>query len=281
LPLLAWLYVRKKNLSSIAPWYKIPFRTKLEQREKGVRTLFLSFGSVFVKMLGMGRPKRVDLGGYVYHVLNRGNGRAAIFRKDGDYEAFVDILGEALDHVPGMRLLSYCLMPNHWHLVLWPTADGELADFVHWLTLTHTQRWHAHYRDVGAGHLYQGRYKSFPVAEDDHYFTVCRYVERNALRAGMVERAEAWRWGSLARRRGAAEGPPLSEGPLAWPANWLRLVNQPQTEADLAALRRSVQRGQPFGSEGWVRATAAKLQLESTLTARGRPKKDAEKMKRG
>ena len=81
----------------------------------------------------MGRPKRVDLGGYVYHVLNRSNGRAPIFFKNGDYEAFLRIASQALDHVPGMRLLSYCLMPNHWHLVLWPRADGELSDFVHWL----------------------------------------------------------------------------------------------------------------------------------------------------
>ena len=220
----------------------------------------------------MGRPKRVDLGGYVYHVLNRSNGRAPIFLKNGDYEAFLRIAAQALDHVPGMRLLSYCLMPNHWHLVLWPRADGELSDFVHWLTLTHTQRWHAHYRDVGTGHLYQGRYKSFPIAADDHYWTVCRYVERNALRAGLVGRAEEWLWGSLARRRGIADGPPLSEGPLALPAQWLRHVNQAPTEAELESLRRSVQRGQPFGSEAWVRATRAVMNLESTLVPRGRPR---------
>jgi putative transposase len=221
----------------------------------------------------MGRPNRVDLGGYVYHVLNRGNGRATVFRKDGDYEAFLRIVAEAQEHVPGMRLLAYCLMPNHWHLLLWPRADGELSDFVHWLTLTHTQRWHAHYRDVGTGHLYQGRYKSFPIAEDDHYFTACRYVERNALRAGLVERAEAWLWGSLARRDGVAEGPTLSAGPLPLPMNWLGHVNQPETEAELLALRRSIQRGQPFGAESWTRLTAVKMNLESTLTPRGRPKK--------
>ena len=61
----------------------------------------------------MGRPLRVSLGGYVYHVLNRGNGRGTIFHKDGDYEAFERILAKALEHVPGMRLLAYCLMPNH------------------------------------------------------------------------------------------------------------------------------------------------------------------------
>jgi putative transposase len=103
----------------------------------------------------MGRPSRISLGGFIYHVLNRGNGRLPIFHNDLDYEAFLGVLGETQEHVPGMRLLAFCLMPNHWHLVLWPGKDGELSDFMHWLTLT--QRWHAHYQNIGGGHLYQGR----------------------------------------------------------------------------------------------------------------------------
>jgi putative transposase len=219
------------------------------------------------------------LGGYVYHVLNRGNGRATLFHKDADYGAFLRVLAETQDHVPTMRLLAYCLMPNHWHLVLWPKADGELADFMHWLTLTHTQRWHAHYQNVGGGHLYQGRYKSFPVQEDEHYWSVCRYVERNALRAGLVSRAELWRWCSLAQRlgQGMENGPVLAEGPIVWPKRWAALVNGVETEGELAALRRCVERGQPFGSEAWVRRTAGALGLASTLRARGRPKKIREK----
>ncbi len=223
----------------------------------------------------MGRPYRTALGGYVYHMLNRANGRLPIFQKDGDYAAFERILAEALEHVSGMRLLAYCLMPNHWHLVVWPRHDGELSDFGHWLTLTHTQRWHAHYHDVGTGHLYQGRFKSFPVCEDDHLFQVCRYVERNALRAGLVARAEAWRWGSL-WQRGLRSRPDkwiLSDWPLAIPVHWVKEVNQPQTEAELEALRRSVQRGQPYGGEDWAKRVAQRLGLESTLRARGRPRK--------
>jgi putative transposase len=227
----------------------------------------------------MGRPLRTSVGGYVYHALNRGNGRATVFHKDGDYDAFLRILSQAQTRVPGVRLLAYCLMPNHWHLVLWPRADGELSDFMHWLTLTHTQRWHAHYHNVGDGHLYQGRFKSFPVEADDHYLTLSRYVERNGLRAGLVERAEQWRWCSLAQRRGigSLDGPVLSDGPVAWPQNWVALVNQPHTDSELLALRRSVQRGQPFGAEPWTKRTAARLGLESTLRARGRPKKVSKK----
>lgn len=229
----------------------------------------------------MGRPQRVGLGGYVYHVLNRSNGRLPIFHKDGDYAAMERILGEALEHVPGLRLLCYCLMPNHWHLVVWPRADGELSDFGHWLTLTHTQRWHAHYHDVGTGHLYQGRFKSFPIAQDEHFLQVCRYVERNALRAGLVRRAEAWRWGSLWRRQQAERPTPwlLSDWPVREPSSWLHEVNRAQSEAELEALRRSVQRGQPFGGEAWSQRVAARLGLESTLRPRGRPRKAADPAK--
>ncbi len=132
------------------------------------------------------------------HVLNRANARLPIFERDDDYAAFERVLEEAVDRT-GTRLLSYCLMPNHWHLVVWPHDDGELSRFAGWLTLTHTQRWHAHRHSAGTGHLYQGRFKSFPIQEDDHFLTVCRYVERNAPRAKLVARAEEWRWSSLYR----------------------------------------------------------------------------------
>ena len=205
-----------------------------------------------------------------------------VFKKAGDYEAFERVLAAALEHVPGLRLLSYCLMPNHWHLVCWPRRDGELTDFAHYLTLTHTQRWHAHYHNVGSGHLYQGRFKSFPVASDGHYLQLCRYVERNALRAGLVQRAEDWQWGSLWRRQQQAVlgAPRLSAGPLPLGANWIDIVNEPQTEAELAALRKCVHRGQPYGEENWIERTARKFGLESTLRPLGRPRKPQEKAKK-
>jgi putative transposase len=222
----------------------------------------------------MGRPQRSALGGYVYHVLNRANARMTIFRRDRDYEAFETALAEAVERTR-TRLLAYCLMPNHWHLVVWPRADGELSRFVGWLTLTHTQRWHAHRRSTGAGHVYQGRFKSFPIQEDDHLYAVVRYIERNALRANLVRRAEQWRWGSLYRwLRGSAEDRQLlAAWPLPRKPSWVAHVNAPQTEAELAALRRGVQRGCPLGDEAWLERTARKLGLESTLRPPGRPKK--------
>jgi putative transposase len=117
--------------------------------------------------------------------------RLPLFQKDGDYEAFERVLTLALKKYP-IRLLAYCVMPNHWHMVLWPREDGELSAFLRWLTLTHSMRWHTHYHTTGTGHLYQNRFKSFPIEADDHLYTVLRYVERNALRANLVKRAEDW-----------------------------------------------------------------------------------------
>jgi putative transposase len=222
----------------------------------------------------MGRACRADQGGLVYHVLNRANARLPLFTKPADYDAFERVLVEAQQRT-GTRLLAYCLMPNHWHLVLWPERDRELARFTGWLTLTHTQRWHAHFHTVGSGHLYQGRFKSFPIAADEHLLTVLRYVERNPVRAGLVERAEDWRWGSLWQRtHGDAEARALLvEGPVQRPRDWLGWVNDPQTAAEVEALRRCVRRGRPYGSVGWVQQTAAALGLEVTLRPRGRPPK--------
>ena len=144
----------------------------------------------------MSRPLRAAKGGLIYHTLNRGNTNLEIFSTDDDYAAFEHTLAEAVER-EGMRLLAYCLMPTHFHLVLWPRADGELSQFMRWLTLTHTQRWHSQHQTTGTGHVYQGRFRSFPIQPDDHFLTVCRYVERNPLRAGLVARAQDWRWCSL------------------------------------------------------------------------------------
>lgn len=222
----------------------------------------------------MGRPHRAAEGGYVYHVLNRANAGMNIFKADGDYEAFEQVLLEAVERIE-TRLLSYCIMPNHWHLVVWPREDGELSRFVGWLTLTHTQRWHAHRRSTGSGHVYQGRFKSFPIQEDEHFYTVARYVERNALRADLVRRAELWRWCSLARwLRGSQEDKALlATWPLPRKPCWVDHVNEPLTNAELAAVRQSIERGRPFGGEKWSDRAVHRLSLESTLRPRGRPKK--------
>ena len=220
----------------------------------------------------MPRRARTACGGIVYHVLNRAAGRMRLFARDRDYEAFERTLEQAHQRHP-LPILDWCLMPNHWHLVLWPRRDGELSAFMFWLTMTHTQRWRTAHHAVGLGPLYQGRFKAFPVQSDQHLRIVCRYVERNALRAGLVERAEEWRWCSLWRRQqGTAEQREvLTDWPVEEPADWLEWVNGPQTEAEVEALRMSVGRGRPFGAEPWQRAVTRQLGLESTFRPQHRP----------
>ena len=138
--------------------------------------------------------------------------------------------------------------------------------------MTHTQRWHAHHHTVGTGPLYQGRFKSFPVQEDDHLLTVCRYVERNPLRAGLVPQAETWRWSSLWHRVHASDQLLLDGWPVAVPKQWVEHVNRPETEAELEAVRRALVRGAPYGDTTWQKATAIQLGLDATLRPRGRPR---------
>jgi putative transposase len=220
----------------------------------------------------MPRAKRITFGGYVYHVLNRANGRLRIFRKAGDFLAFEQILAEGIE-LYSMRLCGYCIMSNHWHLLLWPRSDGDLPEFMRWITLTHTQRFHVSHGTVGIGHLYQGRYKSFPVQSDEHYLTIMRYVEGNPLRAKLVKRAGDWAWSSLAVRNGTEAPFKLSKGPLKLPSNWDKLVNQIEPEDQLDGLKNSINRGAPFGGSNWIMTTALRMNLESTLRPRGRPKK--------
>jgi putative transposase len=220
----------------------------------------------------MPRRLRQAAGGYVYHVLNRAVGRATIFHKAGDYMAFRKVMIEAQDWLD-VPMLAYCLMPNHWHLVLWPQQDGHLSEYMRWLTVTHTQRWHAHYHSEGTGPIYQGRFKAFPIAEDEHLLKVLRYVERNPLRAGLVGSAAHWCWSSLGQGYQHLNGPVLRTGPVAKPSDWLSWVDGVETEAELAALRRSVARGTPYGAASWQNETAERLGLQSSLRPLGRPSK--------
>ena len=224
----------------------------------------------------MPRPLRTAPGGFVYHVINRANGKRTIFAIERDYLAFERILGEVQERVP-MRILAWCIMPNHWHLLLWPRNDGDLSAYMRLVTLTHTQRVHAHRNTVGTGHLYQGRFKSFVVQHDAHFLTVARYVEANAFDASLARRAEQWRWSSLWRlEQGKGEQPPcLHAWPMDRPSDWLTCVNQRPDPTETQRLRASARRGTPFGDEAWVEHVAQQLGLQSTLRKRGRPAKDS------
>ena len=210
----------------------------------------------------------------VFHVLNRGVGRMRLFRKARDYEAFEEMVAKTLLSCP-MRICSYCLMPNHWHFVLWPEKDGDLAPFMQKLTITHVRNWQENRGRVGSGHVYQGRYKSFPIETDDYFYQVTRYVERNALRANLATTADAWQWSSLWRREHGTtdDRKLLSRWPLPRSRRWCEFVNQPQTEAEVNAIRQVVNKGRPYGSDNWIDKIAKELGLESTMRRRGRPSK--------
>ncbi len=220
----------------------------------------------------MPRPKRQCAGGIVYHVLNRPNGRLRIFKKRADFEAFERVLVEGLERM-GMRLCGYCLMGNHWHLLLWPRESGDVSEFMRWTTLTHTQRWHAAHGTTGIGHVYQGRFKSFPVQSNEHYLTVVRYIESNPLRAKIVKNSRDWEYSTLAIRNGAdKEGLKIAPGPVKLPERWTRLVNALPGETIDAAIANCIKRGCPYGNDKWTQTVTQKLGLQMTMRPRGRPK---------
>ncbi len=205
----------------------------------------------------------------MFHVMNRAARRLQIFSSPADYRAFEELLMEALERTP-VRLLAYAIMPNHFHLVVYPIGDWDLARFMQWLTRTHVQRWQLARRSVGSGTLYQGRYKAIPVQTDEHLLTVCRYVEQNPMVADLVRRATDWRWGSAWSGLVVDPRPPLSEWPVEKPSDWTERINGGGHLDD--DLRESVRRGIPFGTAGWVRETAERLSLDSRLRGPGRPK---------
>ena len=193
-----------------------------------------------------------------------------MLRTRKDFAAFDRIPLEAHDRRP-LRILSYCLMGNHWHFVVWPTTDGQLTDFFRWLAHTHAMRWRVAHRTVGYGHLYQGRFKNFPVQAGEPLLKVCRYVERNPLTAGIVQRAEEWPWSSLWVRE---HGTPQQQGILsAWPTvrptNWVNRVNAAMTAKEESRWTLSLARSQPFGEAGWTARAATQLGLGHTIRGEG------------
>jgi putative transposase len=183
------------------------------------------------------------VGDICYHVINRGNAQVEVFHKDGDYRAFVELIRLACQRIP-MRVLAYCIMPNHFHLVLWPRSDRDLGRWMQWLLTAHVRRYHQHYHSNG--HIWQGRFKAFPIEQDNHLLAVLRYVERNPLRAGLVEQAEEWRWSSLHRWRPNGPSDGMDPSPVRRPEGWVQWVNQPFSATELDQIRHSVNRGTPF-----------------------------------
>jgi putative transposase len=216
----------------------------------------------------MPRIPRGEIAGHAYHVLNRGNGGATIFHHDGDYRAFVNVLATACRMYP-VQVLGFCVMPNHFHLVVQRAGHGALSPFMQWWMTSHVRRYHRQYGSHG--HVWQGRFKSFPIQQDEHLLTVLCYVLNNPVRAKLVARAGEWPWSSL-RYPQLIGG--MSDLGLGDPAEWLDHSLQ---DDELDTLRICVNRQRPFGSGDWIAKMAETLGLESTMRPRGRPRKYQEK----
>jgi len=215
----------------------------------------------------MPRTARTLVAGGHYHLINRGNNRGTVFSSRADYDSFVRLIEQAQSRI-GLSLLAVCLMPNHFHLVVAQDRANDISRWMHWLLTTFSTRHHGLHGSCGR--LWQGRFKAFPIEQDNHLLTVMRYVERNALRAGLVSKAEDWDWGSLAWRD-KAEGCLLSLPPMTLPRDWRVRVNSVQSAQELSALRECVNRQRPFGNDAWVRETASSLGLEFSTRRPGRP----------
>jgi len=197
----------------------------------------------------MPRPLRAIVANYCYHILNRANRRATVFHEPSDYGAFIALMTKAQEHEE-LPILAACLMPNHFHLVVMPTHPHNISRWVHWLCTTHVRHYHAKYGT--SGRVWQGPYKACLVQTDQYLLTVMRYVERNALTARLVERAEDWAWGSLRWRTRNPLMLSLTAAPISLPSYWTEFVNLPQTAAELQAVRDCVNKQKPFGDPKWI-----------------------------
>ncbi len=193
----------------------------------------------------MPRTARDLVDGGIYHILNRGNGRQKVFYKDADYAAFLGLF-QLMQENYAIDLYAYCLMPNHYHLVVKLKEAEEFSNGMRWFKTTHVRRYHKHYKT--SGHLWQGRYKNFAVKDDDHLLTLVRYVEGNPVRADLVESATDWVWSSHRERTGMKMVPQMqelmnnrihlnSELPINLPDDWTAFVDTPLNESELKTLR--------------------------------------------
>ena len=212
-------------------------------------------------------PRRFQ-NGECHHVINRGNVRSRLFFDAADYQLFLDLLTRAAEKFD-IGLLGYCLMPNHWHLVVIPGETSELSRTMHWLTSSHVHRWLKMHERNGPGHVYQGRFLSIPVQHGIHVCRILRYVERNALAAELVTRAEDWPWGSAHQRLNGNAGPVLQRQSFLPDDQWLEHVNSPHVDDEIAA---AIRRNLPVGDASWVRARDEALGLRHGFRC-GRPPK--------
>ena len=177
-------------------------------------------------------------------MFNRGHEKRQLFSQPDEYAEFLQLLRDA-PRAADVPLLAYCVMPNHWHLVVAPVEVRALSAYIQWVTGWHGLRWRRRHAPGVTGPVYQGRFRSVPITSERHLFTALRYVEANAARSGLVARASEWPWSSAAFPC-RVEGLSLAERPWPMPANWGELLDIPQSPEQLDAVRRAVARSRPL-----------------------------------
>ena len=211
----------------------------------------------------------------IYHAWNHARDARVLFHDSQEYEAFEGWMIRARRRRP-LGVLAYCLMPDHWHMVLWLRGEGQLGGFLRAVTIAHSKWWRSRHGRPGDAPLYKDRFRSFPLQMDESVLTICRYVESNPVRAGLTDLAEDWlassRWRRV--RHNAEDRDLLAPMPVGVPPAWGRRVNEPLAPEELSAIRVCLRRGRPFGGRTWQARAAAKLGLEHTLRPRGRPRKN-------
>lgn len=197
-----------------------------------------------------------------------------LFDDPSDYRSFLRCVSVGLDRT-AVDLFAYCVMPNHFHLVVRPNVSGQLTRFMRVVTIRHAFWWHHRKQSRGAGAVYQGRFKAIPVQTETYFYRVCRYVEANPVRARLVSRAQDWEWSSLADRSRLQPWLRLSPWPVAMPRDWPALVDNLQSGSELADLRRRVNASIPVGDDAWTQATAVALGMDAHLRRPGvRPRRE-------